>query len=414
MNQAQKNIIKTEEDEKKDAEKRKFIDSLDQYYRYKDKYESNLKKDKTQIIKLEGLSWKEKRAEYMKIKPKCINCRRPVGSIFSTKNQKDGRHLIALCGDRKQPCPFNIDINLGLVQNIQENLHNDENTLNEYKRGVIIDKNDLLFGYITAQEAVLKFDVLKEQVTEFTKIYEFTLQTYLDVVDNPVKKAELEKLQLEFYNNLDNFNLMIKQYNSTQNTQLIVDAVELYKNAIEPRANEIMNKKYVYNGVEYNEDDNTFHLIQLPITNENLEWDLMENGQKVISFKIGVEAEKKKPAKNVAFSEAIPDIKAKIVKEDEEDDTRPEKFKLKPQLKLQEESEEEDENSENSDLDSDNESDDEPPRPKITIHPNLLPDGTIAATEAHRIGLKIELVKGELIAKNEKTGETYKVTAGQG
>ena len=37
MNNAQKNIIKTEEDEKKDAEKRKFIDSLDQYYRYKDK-----------------------------------------------------------------------------------------------------------------------------------------------------------------------------------------------------------------------------------------------------------------------------------------------------------------------------------------------------------------------------------------
>jgi hypothetical protein len=397
-------------DEKKEAEKRKFIDSLDQYYRYKDKYESNLKKDKTQIIKLEGLSWREKRAEYMKIKPKCINCRRPVGSIFSTKNQEDGRHLIALCGDRKQPCPFNININLGLVQNIQENLHNDENTLDEYKRDVIIDKNDLLFGYITAEEAVGKFDKLKEQVAEFTKVYEFTLQTYLNVVDNPVKKAELEKLQLEFYNNLDNFNLMIKQYNSTQNTQLIVDAVELYTNTMQPRANKIMNKKYAYNGVEYNEDDNTFHLIQLSITNENLEWDLMDNGQKVISFKIGVEQEKRKPTKNVAFTEAIPDIKAKpiIMKDDEEDATRPEKFKLKPQLNVQEEEEEEDES------DTDNDSDDEPPLPKIKIHPNLLPDGTIGATEANRLGLKIELVKGELIAKNEKTGETYKVTAGQG
>jgi hypothetical protein len=410
MNNAQKNIIKTEEDEKKDAEKRKFIDSLDQYYRYKDKYESNLKKDKTQIIKLEGLSWREKRAEYMKIKPKCINCRRPVGSIFSTKNQEDGRHLIALCGDRKQPCPFNININLGLVQNIQENLHNDENTLNEYKRDVIIDKNDLLFGYITAEDAVVKFDKLKEQVTEFTKVYEFTLQTYLNIVDNPVKKTELEKLQIEFYNNLDNFNLMIKQYNTTQNTQLIVDAIELYKNTMEPRANEIMHKKYAYNGVEYNEDDNTFHLIQMPITHENLEWDLMDNGQKVISFKIGVEPDKKKPTKNVAFSQAIPDIKSKI-KDDEEDLSNPEKFKLKPQLKVQEESEEEEDVS---DLDSDNDSDDEPPRPKITIHPNLLSDGTIAATEAHRMGLKIELVKGELVAKNEKTGEIYKVTAGQG
>jgi len=407
------------DDKKIEAEKRQFIESLDQYYSYKDKYESNLKKDKTQIIKLDGLSWREKRAEYMKIKPKCINCRRPVGSIFSTKNQEDGRHLIALCGDRKQPCPFNININLGLVQNIQENLHNDENTLNEYKRDVIIDKNDLLFGYITAEEAVVKFDKLKEQVTEFTKVYEFTLETYLNVVDNPAKKAELEKLQLEFYNNLDNFNLMIKQYNATQNTQLIVDAVDLYKNTMVPRANEIMNKKYVYNGVEYNEDDNTFHLIQLPITNENLEWDLMENGQKVISFKIGVEAEKRKPAKNVAFSEAIPSIKSKpiIIKDDEEDLEKSEKFKLKPQLKVQEEESgesEEESNISESESESDQESDDEPPRPRITIHPNLLQDGTIAATEAHRMGLKIELVKGELIAKNEKTGETYKVTAGQG
>ena len=406
MSKTQKfTIEKTADDEKKEEEKRKFIDTLDQYYRYKDKYESNLKKEKNQIINLEGLSWREKRAEYMKIKPKCINCRRPVGCIFSTKKQDDGRHLIALCGDRKQPCPFNININLGLVQNIQENLRNDETELNEYKHKVIIDKNDLLFGYITAEEAVSKFDKLKEQVSEFTKIYEFTLQTYLNVVDNEEKKAELEKQQLEFYNNLDNFNLIINQYNSTQNTQLIVDAVELYTNSIQPRANEIMNKKYVYNGVEYNEDDNTFHLIQLSITNENLEWDLADDGQKVVSFKVGVEQEKRKPVKKLAFSEAIPEINSKM--KDDEGEDKPEKFKLKPQLKLQEESEDESE-------DSDNESDDEPPRPKLTIHPNLLSDGTIAATEANRMGLKVELIKGELIAKNEKTGETYKVTAGQG
>jgi hypothetical protein len=418
------------EDEKKDAEKRKFIESLDQYYSYKDKYESNLKKDKVQIIKLEGLSWREKRIEFMKIKPKCINCRRPVGSIFSTKVQEDGRHLIALCGDRKSPCPFNININLGLVQNIQDNLRNDETSLNDYKRDVIVDKNDLLFGYITAEEAVVKFDKLKDQVTEFTKVYEFTLQTYLNIVDNPVKKAELEKLQMEFYNNLDNFNTMIKQYNTTQNTQLIVDAIDLYKNTMEPRANEIMNKKYVYNSVEYNDDDNTFHLIQLPITSENLEWDLMDNGQKVVSFKVGVEPEKKKPTKNVAFSEAIPNIRSKIMKDDEDDEadlTKPEKFKLKPKLKVQEEQKEKSEDDQEDDQegdddqdeesnfsDSEEDSDDEPPRPKIKIYPNLLPDGTIAATEANRMGLKIELVKGELVAKNEKTGETYKVTAGQG
>jgi hypothetical protein len=197
---------------------------------------------------------------------------------------------------------------------------------------------------------------------------------------------------------------------------LIVDAVELYTNSIQPRANEIMNKKYAYNGVEYNIDDNTFHLIQLSITNENLEWDLTEGGQKVVSFRVGVEQEKRKRVKNVAFSEAIPEINSKLKDSDEEME-KPEKFKLKPQLKLQEDEEEEEQEEEkkdDSDVSDSDEDNDELPLPKITIYPNLLSDGTIAASEAHRMGMKIELVKGELIAKNEKTGETYKVTAGQG
>jgi hypothetical protein len=423
MNKSQTNAFKTEEDEKKDAEKRKFIDGLDQYFRYKDKYESLIKKEKTQIIKLPGLSWREKRAEFMKIKPKCINCRRPVGSIFSTKVDEDGRHLIAICGDRKEPCPFNININLGLVENMRENLYNEENTLNEFKRDVIIDKNDLLFGYITAEEAVEKFDKLKDNVSEFTKIHEFTLQTYLGVVDNEEKKAEIEKLQLEFYNNLDNFNSMVKQYNATQNTQLIVEAVELYVNTIQPRANEIAKKTYDYTGVEYNDDDNTFHLVQTKTTLENLEWDLTENGQKVISFKTGADSSslKKKPTKNVAFTAAIPGIREK--EKDEETEKEESKFKLNPKLKInEEEPQEPDENEENYDeseeedndsYDSDD-SEERKPLPKIKIYPNLLPDGTIGATEANRLGLKIEIIKGELMAKNEKTGETYKVTAGKG
>jgi hypothetical protein len=422
MNQSQ-NIIKRNEDEKKELEKRKFNDGLNEYFRYKDKYESLIKKEKTQIINMEGLSWKEKRIEFMKIKAKCINCKRPVGSVFSIKVEKDGRHLIALCGDRKDPCPFHIDINLGLVENIRENLNSDEKTLNEYKRDIIFDKNDMLFGYITEEEAVEKFDTIKEQVSELTKIHEFTLQTYLGVVDNEEKKSELEKLQLEFYNNLDNFNSMINQYNSTKNNQLIIDAVDLYVKTMQPRAAEIMNKKYNYSRVEYNEDDNTFHLIQTLISHEKLEWDLSENGQKVIKFKTGLETNKKPEKIKTAFSSAIPDIREK----------EEEKFKLNTNLKIEEESESEDNDSEEEDNESedneseeeDNESEEEDneseesddslkPLPKIKIHPSLLEDGTIAASEANRLNFKIELVKGELIAKNANTGETYKVTAGRG
>jgi len=412
MNQNQ-TIIKSKEDEKKELEKRKFNDGLNEYFRYKDKYESLIKKEKTQIINMKGLSWKEKRIEFLKIKAKCINCKRTVGSIFSIKAEKDGRHLIALCGDRKAPCPFHIDINLGFVENIRENLNSDEKTLNEYKRDIIFDKNDMLFGYITEEEAVEKFDTIKQRVSELTKIYEFTLQTYLGVVDNEEKKAEFEKLQLEFYNNLDRFNSMINQYNSTKNNQLIIDAVDLYVRTLQPHAAEIMNKKYNYSRVEYNEDDNTFHLMQTLITPENLEWDLSENGQKVITFKTGLETTKNPEKIKTAFSSAIPDIREK----------EEAKFKLNKKLRIEEEpednesedneSEEEDSESESED-DSEESEEDYKPLPKIKIHPSLLEDGTIAASEANRLNFKIELVNGELMAKNANTGETYKVTAGRG
>ena len=424
----QKNI---ENIEKKERENEKFLDILNQYFKYKDKYESAIKKEKNKISQLDGLSWNEKRTEFLKRKPKCINCKRPVGSIFSTKVEKDGRHLIALCGDRKNSCPFNININLGIVENLKDSLVSDDKLLNLNKRDIIIDKNDLLFGYITPGEAVAKFDVLKELVNENTKVYEFTLQTLQNMVDNDEKKEQLLKSQTEFYNNLENYRSIIKQFETTGNNQLIVDAVDLYVNYMQPRANKIMQEKYNYNGVEYNEDTNKFHFLQIPITNEKLEWDLSDNGQKVISFKVGLEKQPSNKKIPSPFSPAIPDVKSKIQETNDEmtdvtTNTIEDKFKLKSDINSQEsstentgtgtesESESEYESDDNvSEDDSDSDSDSDKPLPKIIIHPNLLTDGTIAASEANRLKYKVELKNGELIATNPLTNQTYKVTAGK-
>jgi hypothetical protein len=412
--------------EEKMEEKKKFIDGLNTYFKLKAAYEGNINKEKLKISKLPEISWREKRSEFLKIKPKCINCKRPVGSIFSTKTDKNmERQYIALCGDRKTPCPLDIKINLGVVYNITDDIHNDEATINNLKRDIIKAKNNLLFGYITAEVAVKFFDVIKEQVADTTTIYEFGLQNYLNIVDNPEKKAEIKKLQLEFYNNLDNFNSMIQQYNTTQNTQLIVDAVELYVTTMQPRMNELIKKKYSVNAVEYNDDDNTFHLIQIPISIADLETDIGETGQKVISLKMGLEKfAQKKTAKNTkAMSSAIPDIRTV-----EPDFTKLKiKQKLKPKFVMQEEKEDSSSDAESEEgkgSDSDEENDpqyktwrekytEHPALSKITIHPNLLPDGTIAASEANNLGLKMEIEKGVLVATNPQTKEKYKVAAGK-
>ena len=61
------------------------MDAFNEYYKLKNKYENDYNKDKQKLIKNKTMSWKEKRNEFKQLKPKCINCKRPVGTIFSIK-----------------------------------------------------------------------------------------------------------------------------------------------------------------------------------------------------------------------------------------------------------------------------------------------------------------------------------------
>ena len=99
---------------------REFKDALNTYYSLKNQYENNFNKDKNKIKNTPGLSWREKRLEFQKLKKKCINCKRPVGTKFQTITEEnlDERHLIAVCGDRANPCPLNIDLNIGYTVDI--------------------------------------------------------------------------------------------------------------------------------------------------------------------------------------------------------------------------------------------------------------------------------------------------------
>ena len=103
--------------------------------------------NKSKIISIPGLSWRERQKEFKKLKPPCINCKRPVGSKFSSyvDEEKIDRHLIALCGSKETPCELNIDINLSNVFNLNEEKLINESELIDYKNSIINDKNNLIF-----------------------------------------------------------------------------------------------------------------------------------------------------------------------------------------------------------------------------------------------------------------------------
>jgi hypothetical protein len=295
-----------------DSEKRaEYANALNTYYKLKTAYENAYNKDKNKIIKMKGLSWKEKRVEFAKLKPKCINCKRPVGTLFYTTNQKGERSLVAKCGDKSNPCPLNIVIDLGYIVNLSTELINDEKTISDVKNEIIIDKNNLLFGYITSKEAVDKFDDIKESYTITSSNYEFFLGIYNSIVDNKEKKNELKKNEMDAQLMIDNIKKMMKDFDRTQNVQFVNDVVELYVKEMTPKLKEIMRQKYAASLVEYDDNTNMFSLIQIPVSIEGLESDLAEKEHGVISMQMGLEERAKKT--RVRTVKVRPESEMKIV-----------------------------------------------------------------------------------------------------
>ena len=88
---------------------------------------------------------------------KCVNCNRNVKTIFLTtyNEENKSRVLSAKCGDAENPCNLNIEIVLNPVELLDNMVNREKETLSAHQLQIIKTKNDLLFGYITQDEAIL-------------------------------------------------------------------------------------------------------------------------------------------------------------------------------------------------------------------------------------------------------------------
>lgn len=261
--------------------------ALNTYYSLKSEYEDNVDKLKKRIMENKTLSWKEKHKEYRKMKPKCINCNRPVGTIFDIRFQKDVESRIAkaMCGDRTNPCALNIELNLGKITNIEDLLHDSETKIRDIRREIIKDKNDLLFGYVSAPDAISKFDKIKEKMADANASYEIILNTYMSIVDNKPVKEKINKLLLETYADIQSTHELVNKYEREQNVDFINDLVTMYITQLTPKLVELRQLLYPYNAVEKN--DNTCVLIQRKMEIEQMEFDMARNARGVIHFDVG-------------------------------------------------------------------------------------------------------------------------------
>ena len=266
-------------------------EALNEYFKLKLKYEEEIMKNKKKIINNHTLSNKEKRAEYLKLKNKCINCKKPGGTIFQIlylppgESEDSSREYRARCGVTLDPCNLDIRIKLFKVELLPDILTNLENEIKKYKNNIIDDKNKLLFGFINTETALDSFDRLKEEINITSSLYEDYLLEYHKIIDNTEKKQELDESITNSYIQIQQIKDCITKMNETGNIQYASDAVNIYKSLLLPLLAKIRNLKYSENMVIFDEYSNTFKLIQNKNSIEKLSFSFTQD--KVLAYNVG-------------------------------------------------------------------------------------------------------------------------------
>ena len=93
---------------------------METYFKLRNQYTTSID---ASVYKSENdpLTLKERRTAYTQLPPpKCVNCHRPVGTIFTvTPIIADGNHearnFTAKCGDPVAPCPLNINFTISAL-----------------------------------------------------------------------------------------------------------------------------------------------------------------------------------------------------------------------------------------------------------------------------------------------------------
>lgn len=274
-----------------DEEVNNVKDSLNEYFKLKQKFEEQTHINKQQIINNTTLSNKDKRAKFVKILPKCVNCKNPSkkGTIFSityvpeTDKNDSYRIYKASCGYLQDPCNLNIEIHVGTYNIATEYINDIRNDIINVKNSIINTKNRLLFGLISTETALNLFTQKTDELNTITSIYENYLDIFIKKTENIEDKNELEHITTQSYENIAVIKDYIRKMNQENNIRYANDAVEIYINILEPLLKKIRNLKYKKNYVHC--VDNKCVLVQQKY---NID-DILINGysDRVISFDVG-------------------------------------------------------------------------------------------------------------------------------
>jgi hypothetical protein len=169
-----------------------------------------------------------------------VNCKRPVGTIFKSREDK----LLAFCGDKNEPCALRIEIFKGRFEHDDSFANDNYNLLTEVKDKIICQKMDVLFNYASEQETVAKFKDLIEEYNMLAFLHKTDLDMREDKRFN-VHKRELIKSKINLLAEIKNkMNAYMEEYEKSGNRDALHTATDVYIREYMPEINNLRLLKY--------------------------------------------------------------------------------------------------------------------------------------------------------------------------
>jgi len=259
--------------EEEEAELSEYYEAIDSYYNYKAQYETEKEEIKSNISsKHDDVSWRQRRNIYRRTKPKCINCKRNVGTVFATefaedktdKNNVDktSRILKARCGDDAEPCALDIQIMVPYTVLFDKAMAFNKELIKGLQNSIIKEKNNAIFGYSKKNDALNNYQLTNKALSNVIKDYENFMLLFEFITNNRKRNQTLEETEIAFEQNIKLLRGHIEEFNNSGDPTHLDVAVSLYLDEMLEQLHAIESLKYMYQSVEFNSNERSFYLMQ--------------------------------------------------------------------------------------------------------------------------------------------------------
>ena len=237
------------DDDVDQEDKMTYHEALHQYFKLKQKYESELYENRKKAFNPFIITTTKRRKKLAQlVRPKCINCKRPVGTIFSRK----GETYTAICGDTnaQTKCGLNIKLDKGSYTNHSEMLYLFRGEVESMKESIITRKLDTLFNYINERQSIHMFKKELEEYNSVSSMYKELYEKNTDLHYDQERRDIILRKQKEIFKLTDTIKALLDEYKKTDNKEILRNAVEIQVKELNPEIENIRRLKYEWMEME--------------------------------------------------------------------------------------------------------------------------------------------------------------------